>query len=510
MTQNPYTRKSARAAAFHAILFRIPAQLATLLGYVVLVRWLSETEFGVYSLFYAMLPLVGTVMSFGMENTLHRYQPEYLRRGENRLAKRLSSNIALLRLATTSLFLVAIWVFWSDLAPFFKIADYRDHFMLFALAMLAHFQCQILAISLSAHLLHRYSVGLTAVFSMLKLFGYGLVFFLHMFTLRTAIIVDLLAYLVFYACLKYAYQLKPDHKKGEQATLPPEEKKRLLRYAAYYSFNDVGTLTLDTRKDNFFIAALMDTVSVGAYAFAQRFNEMLGRVSPVHLLESVVQPLFVSMDHKRDPQRVHRYFSLLMTVAMGARLPLFAFTAAYHREIVLVLFDGRFLDYSYLLAVTALFSLGFVISVPVTLVAQLEEKAQFVLASKIFGLVGIAASLLLIPVMGVLGAVIAGGSAIVMKNLFIWWFVRDLARWTNAWRFTVRAALIWGGFALAVLLQQHWITGHPALELVTGLVIWSGFVLLQIRAAASPDERRIVGDLFSGRERKFLRLLGVA
>ena len=441
---------------------------------------------------------------------MRRYQPEYLRKGENRFANRLSRNIALLRLTANVVLLAAILVFWSDIAPFFKIAEYREHFMLFALLIITHFQCHILSISLSAHLLHKYSIGLMAMFSMLKLGGYALAFALHEFTLRTAILVDLASYLIFFACLKYAYVLKPDHLKGESTALPREEKKRLFRYAAYYSFNEFGTLTLDTRKDNFFIAAMMDTVSVGAYAFAQRFNEMLGRISPIHLLESVVQPLFVSLDHQKDPERIHRYFSLLMTVAFAVRIPLLAFTVAYHREIVQVLFGGRFLDYSYLLPVTALFSLGFVIGVPVTLVAQLQEKAQFVLASKIFGLVGIAGSLLLIPPLGVLGAVIGGGAAILMKNLFIWWFVRDLARWQNAWRFTLRAAMIWGGFAVAVLLLRPWVEGHPAVTLGTGLVIWSGFLLLQIRAAASPDERRIVGDLFSGRERRLLRLLGVA
>ena len=195
-----------------------------------------------------------------------------------------------------------------------------------------------------------------------------------------------------------------------------------------------------------------------------------------------------------------------MTAAFTVRVPLLAFTAAYHRAIVEVLFGGRFLEYSYLLPMTALFAIGFVINVPVTLVAQAQEKAQFVLASKVFGLVGIAGSLLLIPVMGGLGAVIAGGTSILMKNLFIWWFVRDLARWHNAGRFAWRAVLIWGGFALAVLLQQPWVTGQPTLDLATGLVIWSAFFLLQIRAAASADERRTVGDLFSGRERKLLRL----
>jgi O-antigen/teichoic acid export membrane protein len=510
VTNGLYSRTSARTAAFHALLFCIPSQAAALVSYVVLVRWLPESEYGVYSLLYATVPLIGTLMSFGMENTLGRYQPEYLRKGENRLAYRLSRNIALLRLATTVTFLAAILMFWGAIAPFFDITEYRDHFLLFGLVIITHFQCHILSISLSAHLLQKYSVGLAAIFSVLKLVGYALAFGLQLFTLRAAIVVDLVAYLILFACLQYAYSSKPDHRKGERTALPPEERKRLFRYAAYYSFNDVGTLTLDTHKDNFFIAAMLDKVAVGAYAFAYRFNQILARVSPVYLLESVVQPLFVSLDHHKDPEKVQRYFSLLMTAAFAVRVPLFAFTAAYHREIVEVLFGGRFLEYSYLLPMTALFAIGFVISVPVTLVAQQQEKAQFVLASKIFGPLGIAGSLALIPVMGVLGAVIAGGTAILMKNLFIWWFVRDLARWHNAVRFTLRASLIWGTFTLAVLLQQPWVAGRPALELATGLVAWLAFFLLQIRTAVSADERRTVGDLFSGRERKLLRLLGVA
>ena len=82
-------------------------------------------------------------------------------------------------------------MFWDEIAPFFDIAEYRDHFMLFALVIITHFQCHILSISLSAHLLHKYSVGLAAIFSVLKLVGYALAFGLQMFTLRAVILVDL-------------------------------------------------------------------------------------------------------------------------------------------------------------------------------------------------------------------------------------------------------------------------------------------------------------------------------
>ena len=135
--------------------------------------------------------------------------------------------------------------------------------------------------------------------------------------------------------------------------------------------------------------------------------------------------MFVSLDYRRDAERVHRYFSLIFNLSLLSRFPVIAFTAIYHRQIVEVVFAGRFLEYSYLLPLVASFTIATAISTPITLVAQLEEKAQFILASKIFGVLGIGASVFLIPKAGVVGAVIASGTAIVLKNLFLWWFVRD-------------------------------------------------------------------------------------
>jgi O-antigen/teichoic acid export membrane protein len=300
VTQGPYTRRSARTATFHALAFRVPAQLASVLGYVLLVRVLPESEFGVYSLFYAIVAVVGTLLSFGMEDTLRRYQPEYLRRGENRLAHMLAQRIGWLRLITTLLFGVVTLFFWDTIGPLFKIAEYRREFLLFVVLMTSHFQCQLLGMALSAHLLQKYSVGWTAAFSLVKLLGYAAAALVWHLDLWAAIAVDLAAYCVFYAGLKYAYLRKVDRERGTLRTWSPEERKRLTRYAAFYSFNDAGTLTLDARKDNFFLAAFLDTVSVGAYAFAIRFNEMVGRLSPTTQLDSVIQPLFVSLDYRRD------------------------------------------------------------------------------------------------------------------------------------------------------------------------------------------------------------------
>jgi O-antigen/teichoic acid export membrane protein len=506
----PYTRRGARAAAFHAVLLRVPAQAASLLGYVLLVRYLPESEFGVYSLLYMTLPVVGTLISFGLEDTLRRYQPEYLRKGENRLAHKLARRVSQLRLALALVFLAIVLIFWDTIAPFFKIAEYREHFLLFALLIVSHFQCQVLTLSLSAHLLQKYSVGLTAAFSILKLVGYGLAILIFEFDLWTAIVVDVLAYAIFLVGLEWAYARKTDRTAGKASRFEPQEIKRVARYAAYYSFNEAGTLSLDNRKDGLFLAALMDPISVGAYALANRFNEMIARATPTQLLESVIQPLFVSLDYKRDPDKIQRYFSLLMTIGLLTKVPVLAFTAVYHHEIVEVLFAGQFLEYSYLLAVVALFSVGLIIATPATLVAQLEEKAQVILASKIFGIYGIAASLLLIPRLGVLGAVIASGTSVLFKDLFIWWFVRDLARWKNAASLLGRCAIVWGIFAVIALPLQRWLAGYPAALLAIAFIAWCGFFLVQVRFVVAAEHKEIIRNMFSGREQRLLQLLGVA
>jgi O-antigen/teichoic acid export membrane protein len=76
-----YSREKARRSLLNTVGYRAISQLATLAGYVLLVRTLSEQAFGIYSLLYAIIPVISTAASLGLEQTLRRFQPEYLRAG---------------------------------------------------------------------------------------------------------------------------------------------------------------------------------------------------------------------------------------------------------------------------------------------------------------------------------------------------------------------------------------------------------------------------------------------
>lgn len=505
-----YTTQRARKAVVHTLLLRPPGQIGGVISYVLLVRLLSEGEYGIYSLLYAFLPVLSAVASFGLEHTLHRYQPEYLRRGENRLADKLVRRISLIRLLSTIAVLALIFLLWPQIAPIFKLADYRSMFLLFGIITITHFQCSILAVALSSHLLQKYSMGMQTAFSLGKAAAYGIAGFAWGLGLWTVLVIDLALYLALYAGLKYHYVASTDRTSGETATLGRDERRRLLKYGFFYNFNDAGTLPLRARTDNFFVAGFLDPVAVGAYAFCTQLAQTIYRASPLKMLEPVVRPLFVSMNYQKTPAVAQTYFSLLVTFSLVVMIPVFFFISRYHRELVEVVFGGRFIEYSPLLALVFLFAAANAIDLPVSLVAQLKEKAHVILLSRVFGLYNIAALVVLVPRMGIAGAVLASGSAVLMKNLFVWWFVRDLAVWKDAWPFLLRTCVLWAPFVVLSMAAARWLGGGALLHLGVGIVLWGVFFALYLRYAAfTAGQKELLGSLLPGREARLLRAFGV-
>ena len=120
-----YSRDNARRSLIDTVAYRAMSQLATVLGYVVMVRGMTEEDFGVFSLLYAFIPVVSTFASLGLEQTLRRYQPEYLRAGNTAAAAWLARFVASARFGTNVILLSLILLAWNYFAPLFKLTPYR-------------------------------------------------------------------------------------------------------------------------------------------------------------------------------------------------------------------------------------------------------------------------------------------------------------------------------------------------------------------------------------------------
>ena len=506
-----YTPHRARRSIVDTVRYRVVSQIATVTSYVVLVRGLSEHEIGIYSLLYALIPLLSTLASFGVEQVLRRYEPEYLRAGRLHAAAWLVRIVASLRLGSNIVLLALLLMLWSLIAPTFQLGPYRLEYLYFCPLLLLHFQANILQLTLSSHLQQKFAVGMTAVQSTVKLIFYVVCLWLGMLTLKLAILADTIGYVALYAGTRYAYvrYCRPPPA-TEPFQIAPGERRRLLRYGFYNNFNDAGTLILSSRSDNFFIAAYMTPVAVGAYSFYCRLNEMIAGMLPLRQFANVIRPFFFAVPSNLAPERLPRYFTLLVNATLSAQLPLAAFAIAYHREIVLVVFGGKFLAHSALLTVIVGFSVCAAIFDAATLVAQYAEKAATILLSKLFLIYNVVAMLALLPVLGLYGAAIATGTATLMKNLFIWWHVRDTARWTN-FRSVVGVVVVLWGTLIGICYAIKAVLPAPAIvHMLIGAVLCAAAALLHIRSPAIADsDRELLGQLLHGRESAILHKLGL-
>src|ERR1700733_5863664 len=135
-----YSPEKARRSLLNTVGYRAISQVATMVGYIVLVRALSEQSFGIYSLLYAFIPVISTAASLGLEQTLRRFQPEYLRENQAQTASWLLRVVTLARLSSNALILALVLAAWNWVAPFFQLSGYRAGFAVFGLLVLLYFQ----------------------------------------------------------------------------------------------------------------------------------------------------------------------------------------------------------------------------------------------------------------------------------------------------------------------------------------------------------------------------------
>jgi O-antigen/teichoic acid export membrane protein len=506
-----YDRGRARRSLFDTITYRIISQITTVLGYIVLVRAMNKHDFGVFNLLYSFIPLVGTLASLGLEQTLRRFQPEYLRQENSAAAAWLVKLVARARLAANFLILFGILLLWNRVAPYFGLGPYRIEFEILCLLVILHFQSQILQLSMASHMLHRFSVGSIAMLSFGKLLWYSALAAAGMLSLRTALCADTAAYLVVYIFLRVIARRQSLVEAPAEIYRPsPDERRRLMKYAIFNNFNDAGTLFLDSRMDNFFIAGFLNAVSVGIYAFYMRLNEMATNILPVRLFENIIQPMFFAVAPQDADRRLPQYFTFLLNTNLLLQWPIVAFAVVYHSEIVRVIFGGKFIEQAWLLPLILAFSTINCFATPVALVAQYEEKAHVQLLSKVFALYNVASLLVLIPYLGLYGAAISSGSAQALKNIYVWWHVRRRAVWLNARSSIAWSLLMWGSAVAICFGLKRFVPGPSALQLTLGVIVFAGVVLVCIRVPIlCRSDREMFLRLFQGRETRLLKFLGV-
>ncbi len=411
--------KKSSQASLYLTAFKIPNQLLSFVSITILVRVLSKHDYGIYNLLYSIIAVFSFVASFGLVNALSRYVPEYFKRGEFFLVKILFINAAKIRLATSMVILSILFFFWDDLSPYLKLQDYKNYFIIFIFIILSFQQWQLVRIVLNSFFLHKLTEGTQIIFTFLKIVGYSLAFCFKV-GLLWILYVDLFSFVLLVLSNIIIFKKKIPQIAGTQKRFPEAEKKRVFRYGLYYNFNDVGTQLLDTNIDNIVIASFLDPISVGIYAFCNKISKMIEHFSPINYLADVIRPAFISVGIDSDRERIKTMVQFLIKCNYAFYIPILFLVALSGREAVSIIF-GKYEEYHLMLAIVFAFATFNAVDMPIGLVTQLKERSDILLLSRIFGIYNLIADVVFIKLWGIMGVVIATGTAGVFKNILIYW-----------------------------------------------------------------------------------------
>lgn len=502
-----YSQKSAQKGFRAVLILRPLSQLFSALAFVVLIRLLPEQQFGILALLLSSIAFIGLVLSLGIINTIQRFVPEYGKTGQFTRVKRIIHTGMILRLCSVLFVAALAYIFRDNLVKAFDLGGYETLAVPLALVILSHFQARILLVALPGLMLQRAVLMAQIAFAGCKFIGYLLLMQLG-FGLEAVLWVDLIAYLVMLIIVTRTYVIHVLPLNGGPDKLGRAERKRVLRYGAFYNFNDVGILALGRDIDNIFLGALVNPMAVGAYAFATKFNDILMRMNPVSYFFPVIQPMFFTQDPIKDRARVGVLYSVLLKLGYIVVLPMFAGVSVLIDPIIQLLFSGHFLEFSWVVIAVLGFSAISSMGRPIGLVAQLYERADIMLYSKVFSLGNLALNVVLVPLYGLWGIIFATGCSIIAKDIFIWWFVRDIARPMGFYYFIGLSTIIWGSFIVVGRFVEAAIPSNIlSIVVLVGMgLVWS---LVHLHFCfRNGEERALIVQILQGKK-PLAKLLGI-
>jgi len=477
----------------HVIYQRLSVPIFNFLITIYVVKKLSVQDYGIYNLLYAIIGYLTLLTSMGILNILQRFLPEYNKKNEFSIVKRLVRSSLFIRLLLAIIYIVILVMLGPKLNFLLKVENIDYYIRFFSLGIILFLLIQVLEVSLGSLLLNKYILVSYFITTLIR--GALVYLFLEM---NYGIMGLLMAETVFYSFLAImlfsSYYLGFARKKSTiQSDLP---LKRFLRYGGFSYFDEVGETILDVKTDFFVISTFLGPTMVGLYAFADKILEMVSKILPFKLLKSLIRPVFFSKFAETEGEEtLNAHFNFLVKVIAFFAFPVFLGIIALGDKIILFLFDEKYLSALKILWVMAGFMMINSFQFPLQLVVQAKEKVEVTFISKIFSIYNLVGDILVVRPFGILGVGLVTCSARLFQNLFVFFRMKKYALLNIEFSPLIKIFINSLATMLVLFVLRHWITNAMLLILMlfggAGVYLFFSFV----NKSFFPEEREKINNM---------------
>lgn len=462
---------------FFSVLTKVVSAAFTYATTRLLLDSMSVEEFGLYSLLFTAV-LVGDglvlLLRWGLPNVLFRFLPEYYARQEFKVIEALHRRANQMTLLTGIILLVIVYLIPSQICEWIKQPGAEVQLKIFAVGGLAFLLSENYRILLSSLFQQRTIFWVITIYNALRL---AAIFYVWQFSrsLDSVVIAEVALMIVCLGLYMLAHrlQVRSLYRNSREAA-EPIPWKRFRRYGSLTYVNEVGVTVLGASSDLFLVSGLLGGLDAGLYGLANRVLTIVRGVLPNKLLDSVIDPLFYS-EYGQNKEKAEFGYNLLLKTAAFATIPTACWLGLMARPVIVDLFDARYGDAARIVVISCLFFPMTTLRTPLAILVQNAERIDYLIYSKIWGVIKIAAGLWLIPQGGAVAMAWISGIALTAQNgMLYYWITTKLRAKTDLWGLAKQTL---NGLIAAALCWPLLPYFHGVIGILASIIVYSIFFL---------------------------------
>ena len=482
----------------------IAAIINGILGFfitVFIIRNLTISDYGIYNFLLSIVFLAMVITSFGLAPIIQRYLPEYREKKNTYVQKKIMTIALVIRFIAACVFIIILLLCTDKIMDIFHLPDYAENtFPVIAIIILFVLESQLLGDAFLPSLFKNkywnlsrllYSITKFTLFYFAISFDYGV-----MGIVWAWLIAELIIFVLF--SIK-AYQIIFSHsvKKEDIIKIP---FKRFINFGKFLYFYNLGYIFRDIAMDIFLLAYFIGSQAVGLYSFAYGIPFLIMSFSPGSRLRAVLYPLITRQYIRTGKQDdLVYYFRLINSIIFFSMVPIFIILMILADKIILYVFNPEYILIVNLFILSSGFLMIQQFLFPYLPILFTLEKGRLLFVGTTISVYNLVMDIILIPTYGVVGAIIATGSAGIFLLLYYNLAIKKTIHLQYPWRSFSKFSLNILITVLVVLVMRELI--YDILSLVFVLMV-GGFVYLlssYINKGFEEKDRNVLNDAIGRR-----------
>ncbi len=274
--------------------FRLTTSVAVL---VLLARYLPQSQYAVYVSLQALVTIVGSVSSIGIQQIMLRYMPELRADGNNVVMYRMLSVGMMLRFAVVSIFMLAGLPFKDWLGRTFGLEAWLWVVPWYATVGLVRLTSLALSQSLEGLLWQKEAQYGMALASTVRLIGIPAMVMLDAMNLWAVTLTELCGEAACLAMLIHGWRSRrsaDDHKNEGDLTWWSKNRPRVVRFGLWSGLLNQTRILYGSAPNRLIAAYFLGPAELATLGFADGLTNLARRLMPTSLLMSMIRPIFMA------------------------------------------------------------------------------------------------------------------------------------------------------------------------------------------------------------------------